>query len=124
MRASTSSAVAVAGKLGLRFAHGRRTHQTEPGLQRLYYNARALLARRDSKSRDSAVILLEQIHSLDPSYVPAAAALARALLTIAADRNVEPPLDPRAERLALAAHAEDASWPDANAARGLEKHGC
>jgi serine/threonine-protein kinase len=112
-------ALAVAGKLGLRFAPGRRSHQTEPGLQRLYYNARALLARRDSKSRDSAVILLEQIHGLDPSYVPAAAALARALLTIAADRDVEPPLDPRAERLALAAHAEDASWPDANAARGL-----
>jgi TolB-like protein/tetratricopeptide (TPR) repeat protein len=112
-------ALAVADKLGLRFAPGRRTHQTEPGLQRLFYNARALLARRDSKSRNSAVILLEQIHGLDPSYVPAAAALARALLTVAADRDVEPPLDPRAEPLALEAHAEDALWPDANAARGL-----
>jgi serine/threonine-protein kinase len=112
-------ALAVAGKLGLRFARGRRTHQTEPGLQRLFYNTRALLARRDSKSRDTAVILLEQIHSLDPSYVPAAAALARALLTVAGDRDVEPPLDPRVEPLALEAHAEDRLWPDANAARGL-----
>jgi len=112
-------ALAVAGKLGLRFARGRRTHQTEPGLQRLFYNARALRARRDSKSRDTAVILLEQIHGLDPAYVPAAAALARALLTVAADRDVEPPLDPRAEPLALEAHAEDQLWPDANAARGL-----
>jgi tetratricopeptide (TPR) repeat protein len=112
-------ALAVAGKLGRRFAHDRRTHQTEPGLQRLFYNARALLARRDSKSRDSAVILLEQIHGLDPSYVPAASALARALLTVAADRDVEPPLDPRVEPLALEAHAGDTLWPDANAARGL-----
>jgi TolB-like protein/Flp pilus assembly protein TadD len=112
-------ALAVAGKLGLRFARGRRTHQTEPGLQRLFYNARALLARRDSRSRDGAVTLLEQIHGLDPSYVPAATALARALLTVAADRDVEPPLDPRVERLAVEAHAEDTLWPDANAARGL-----
>ena len=112
-------ALAVAGKLGLRFARGRMTHQTEPGLQRLFYNARALRARRDSKSRETAVILLEQIHRLDPSYVPVMGALARALLTVAADRPEEPPLDPRAASVALEAYTKDPSWPDANAARGL-----
>jgi serine/threonine-protein kinase len=112
-------ALAVGGTLGLRFARGRSAHQTEPGLQRLFYQARALRARRDSKSRDTAIILLEQIHRLDASYVPAMAALARVLLTVAADRGVEAPLDPRAETLALEAYAKDPSWPDANAARGL-----
>jgi tetratricopeptide (TPR) repeat protein len=65
------------------------------------------------------VLLLEQIHRLDPSYVPVMAAVARALLTVAGDRPAEPPLDPRAEQLALEAYANDPSWPDANAARGL-----
>ena len=111
--------LAVGAHLGLRFAPGRKTHQTEPGLQRLFYNARALRGRRDSKSMGAAVILLEQIHRLDPSYVPVTAALARALLTVAADRVEEPPLDARAEPLALEAYAKDPSWPDANAARAL-----
>jgi TolB-like protein len=109
----------VGDKLGLRFAASRRTHQTEPGLQRLFYRARALRGRRDSKSREAALVLLEQIHRLDPSYVPVMAALARALLTVAADRGAEPSLDPRAEPLALDAYARDPSWPEANAARGL-----
>jgi serine/threonine-protein kinase len=112
-------AIAVGTQLGLRFARGRKTHQTEPGLQRLFYSARALRGRRDSKSKEAAVILLEQIHRLDPSYVPVMAALARVLLTNAADQNGEAPLDSRAEPLALEAYARDPSWPDANAARGL-----
>ena len=112
-------ALAVGARLGLRFARGRKTHQTDPGLQRLFYSARALRGRRDSQSKDAAVILLEQIHRLDPSYVPVMAALARVLLTVAPDQAAEIPLDPRSERLALEAYAKDPLWPDANAARGL-----
>lgn len=112
-------AIEVARTLGLRPARGRRTHQTDPVLQKLFLNAQAYRARRDTESSRKAVTLLEEINREDPTFAPAAAALARTLLTVVPDRETEPPLDPRAETLAIGAHTADPAWPEANTTRGL-----
>jgi serine/threonine protein kinase/tetratricopeptide (TPR) repeat protein len=112
-------AIEVGRSLGLRPSGGRRTHQIDPVLQQLFLNAQGYRARRDSQSTSTAVTLLEEINRVDPTFAPAAAALSRTLLTVVPDRETEPPLDPRAESLALGAHTADATSPEANAARGL-----
>jgi TolB-like protein len=109
----------VAGALGLRFAQDQRTYETEPGLQRLFLRAQALRDRRDTESRTRAAILFEEVGRADPDFVPAVAGLARALLTVEKDRDAEPPLDPRAEPLAISAYAADDTLPEAIAAMGL-----
>jgi TolB-like protein len=109
----------VAGALGLRFAQDQRTYETEPGLQRLFLRAQALRDRRDTENRTRAAILFEEVGRADPDFVPAVAGLARALLTVEKDRDAEPPLDPRAEPLAISAYAADDTLPEAIAAMGL-----
>ena len=112
-------ALAIVNRLRLKFELGRRQHQTEPDLHRLFLRARAYRARRDAESTNRATVLFEEIISLDPSFVPATAGLAHALLTNAPDRDFEPPLDPRAEMLARKAYDDDPLWPEADTAMGL-----
>ena len=63
-------ALAIVSRLRLKFELGRRQHQTEPDLHRLFLRARAYRARRDAESTNRATVLFEEIHNLDPSVRP------------------------------------------------------